>query len=182
MRKRLLTLLLVSAMTLSLCACGSSDSSNDDSKTETKVEETEKSNDSSDTLAEKDSDEDEEANDFTPIGDSLAIDFELYKPSKFPGDKTGRWYQTTFAKYGVEFQYYALNYYQEYFQADDEVHVVYNFSNKTVNSITCLSGLLFVSIHDYIDKEEHDASVACGGTLLAEYYIDPDTGIIEKLQ
>ena len=40
MKKRLLTLLLVSAMALSLYACGSSNSSNDDSKAETKVEET----------------------------------------------------------------------------------------------------------------------------------------------
>ena len=35
MRKRFLTLLLVSVMALSLCACGSPDSSNDDSKAET---------------------------------------------------------------------------------------------------------------------------------------------------
>ena len=52
---------------------------------------------------------------FTPIGDSLAIDFDLNGPLEFPDDATGKWRKVTFAKGEVEFQYYTLCYYDTYF-------------------------------------------------------------------
>lgn len=187
MKKRLLTLLLISTMAVSLYACGGSDSSENASKAKTQTEETEKSDDSSNESSTKDLEEsetttDEKDSDFVPIGDSLAIDFALTGPTDFPKDTTGRWYKAMFAESKVEFQYYALDYYQEYFHSNDEVHVVYNFSNNTVNCITCPANYLSVRILDYVKKEEHDASAACGGTQLAEYHIDIETGTIEKIQ
>lgn len=35
---------------------------------------------------------------------------------------------------------------------------------------------------EYVDKEEHDAKIACSGMLLSEYLINADTGEIEKIQ
>ena len=45
-----------------------------------------------------------------------------------------------------------------------------------------MGNLLSVRVMDYVDKEEHDASAACGGTLLAEYQVNIETGAIEKIQ
>ena len=45
-----------------------------------------------------------------------------------------------------------------------------------------MGNLLDVSIMDYVDKEEHDAALACSGTLLKEYHVNIDTGEIEEIQ
>lgn len=71
---------------------------------------------------------------------------------------------------------YAVDYYREYFQSDDEVHVVYNFSLNTVNCIRLDAGTLFVSVTEYVENEEHDASEACGGQFLGQYHFNPETG------
>lgn len=186
MKKKLLTIALALTMVLSFTACGGSEEPKNE---ETKIEETntQESDDSSDETTEGLSDEDEtstgeESNAFSPIGDSLAIDFDLNDPTEFPKDTTGRWYEVLFAESDVEFQYYALNYYREYFHSNDEVHVVYNFSTKKVNCITYLADSLSVRVLDYVKGEEHDASTACGGTLLAEYFVSINDGTIEKIQ
>ena len=125
----------------------------------------------------------ENTDSFSPIGDSLAIDFDITaEPTDFPKDTTGKWRKTMIAESGIEFQNYALNYYKKYFKSNDEVHVIYNFSTRTVTCITCMGNLLSVRVMDYVDKEEHDASAACGGTLLAEYQVNIETGAIEKIQ
>lgn len=172
MKKKIVAILLAGVMALSLSACGESGS--DSSNSNTKTQKVTKS------IEEKST---KETDSFSPIGDSLAIDFDItLEPTDFPKDTTGKWRKTMFAESGIEFQNYALNYYKKYFKSDDEVHVIYNFSTKTVTCITCMGTLLSVRILDYVDKEEHDASVACSGTLLAEYHVDIETGAIEKVQ
>ena len=42
--------------------------------------------------------------------------------------------------------------------------------------------MLDVAIHDYVNKEEHDADKLFEGTLLKEYHINIDTGKIEEIQ
>ena len=193
MKKKFAAVLLAGAMALSLSACGGSES--DSSLSNTKAEKTTKSKDSSDTnssnpktadennTSDKATESNENTDSFSPIGDSLPIDFDItVEPTDFPKDTTGKWRKTMIAESGIEFQNYALNYYKKYFKSDDEVHVIYNFSTKTVTCITCMGNLLSVRIMDYVDKEEHDASAACGGTLLAEYHVNIETGVIEKIQ
>lgn len=193
MKKKIVAILLASTMALSLSACGGSGS--DSSNSNTQAEKTTKSSDSSDknSFDQETTDENEasdsstESNEntdsFSPIGDSLAIDFDITaEPTDFPKDTTGKWRKTMIAESGIEFQNYALNYYKKYFKSNDEVHVIYNFSTRTVTCITCMGNLLSVRVMDYVDKEEHDASAACGGTLLAEYQVNIETGAIEKIQ
>lgn len=193
MKKKLIAVFISGVLALSLTACGDSDSSSDsDANSATQTETVEKDNKGKKDVADeekekRDSDEVDDSadvsDDFSPIGDSLAIDFDIPRdPSDFPKDTTGKWRQLLIAESGIEFQYYALNYYERYFKSNDEVHVIYNFSTNTVTCITCMGNLLSVRIMDYVDKEEHDASIACSGTFLGEYHVNIDTGAIEKIQ
>lgn len=106
-----------------------------------------------------------------------ALDFNVNFFNEFHNDSTGRWRKALVAT-GDQIQDYALDYYNAYFKSDDEVHVIYNFSLNTVNCLTVLGDVLNVSITDYIDGEEHDANIACGGTSLGNYHINIDTGEI----
>ena len=208
MKKKIVTLMLATALTASaLTACGSSSDSSTSSSASASSATVESSDSSvaetasssvitdistiSDSTATENiseesvsvsSESSEDSVAFTPIGDSLAIDFYLNGPLEFPDDATGKWRKVTFSEGEVEFQYYALCYYDTYFESDDEVHVLYNFSNKTVNCINCFGSFLDLRVLDYVDKEEHSAKAACGGTLLAEYHIDIATGVVEQIQ
>ena len=167
MKKKIVTLMLATALTASaLTACGSSSDSSTSSSASASSATVESSDSSvaetasssvitdistiSDSTATENiseesvsvsSESSEDSVAFTPIGDSLAIDFDL-----------------------------------------NEVHVLYNFSNKTVNCINCFGSFLDLRVLDYVDKEEHSAKAACGGTLLAEYHIDIATGVVEQIQ
>ena len=78
---------------------------------------------------------------------------------------------------------YATDYYNTLFSSDDEIHAIVNFSLNTTTSISVLpDGTLDVSIHEYIDGEEHDAKALFGGMLLKEYFINPQTGEFEEIQ
>lgn len=77
---------------------------------------------------------------------------------------------------------YALSYYENYFSDDNEVHVIVNFTYNTSTTITCLGSILDVTIHEYVDKEEHDAKKMSSGMVLSEYYIYLDNGDIEQIQ
>ncbi len=207
MKKKIVTLMLATVLTASaLTACGSSSDSSTSSSASASSASVEFSDSSTEatsssviadvsttsdsTAAENISEESVSASSessedsiaFTPIGDSLAINFDLNDPLEFPDDVTGKWRKVTFAEGEVEFQYYALCYYDTYFESDDEVHILYNFSNKTVNCINCFGSFLNLRVLDYVDKEEHSAKAACGGTLLAEYHIDIATGVVEQIQ
>lgn len=207
MKKKIVTLMLATVLTASaLTACGSSSDSSasfsasassasvefSDSSTETTsssviadvsaISDSTATENISEESVSASSESSENSVAFTPIGDSLAIDFDLNGPLEFPDDATGKWRKVTFSEGEVEFQYYALCYYDTYFESDDEVHVLYNFSNKTVNCINCFGSFLDLRVLDYVDKEEHSAKAACGGTLLAEYHIDIATGVVEQIQ
>ncbi len=109
-------------------------------------------------------------------GDSLAdVDITFY--DEFRNDVTGKW-RKALALTNSQIQDYAVDYYNTYFQSDDEVHIIYNFSLNTVNCLKVFGNELFISITDYVDDEEHDAKIACSGTFLGEYHINIDTGEI----
>lgn len=79
-------------------------------------------------------------------------------------------------------QNYALAYYKEYFKSDDEIHAIVNFNYKTTTQISVLGDILDVSVHEYVDGEEHDAKLLFGGRLLKEYFVNKDTGEIEEIK
>lgn len=115
----------------------------------------------------------------TEAADS-ALDFQVTYYDSFRNDVTGNWRKALVVT-GKPIEDYALDYYKEYFKSDDELHVIYNFGLNTANSIQASHGVLYVSVFDYVDKEEHDADLACSGTHLAEYMINIKTGEVEEV-
>lgn len=76
---------------------------------------------------------------------------------------------------------HAVEYYNAYFSADDEIHIAVNLGLKTTSVMNVSGGVMYVSVHEYIDKEEHDAKVLGGGDLLKSYTVNLETGEIEDV-
>ena len=94
-------------------------------------------------------------------------------------DKTGNWKYSGFSESGLDISEYALSYYKEYFEADDEIHAVINFADKTTARISCGSEMLFVTVYEYVDGEEHDADLIFSGNIISDYIVYTDNGDIE---
>lgn len=97
-------------------------------------------------------------------------------------DVTGKWRLSLIAS-SKDVTEYAVDYYNTLFSSDDEIHAIVNFTLKTTTCISVLyDGMLDITIHEYVDKEEHDANALFSGMLLKEYFIDIETGVIEEIQ
>lgn len=96
-------------------------------------------------------------------------------------DVTGNWRVSTIAA-NVQMVDYALNYYEKYFKNDNQIHCIVNFNYNTTTKITTDGYILYVTVYDYINGEEHDARKMFTGTVLAEYMIYTDNGDVEKIQ
>lgn len=91
--------------------------------------------------------------------------------NSYRNDKTGNWRLSRVACSKPTADY-AMDYYKAYFNNDDEIHVVVNFTLKTTTCIKKMANMLFVDTFEYVDKEEHDAAVALSGTLLDPQILD----------
>lgn len=94
---------------------------------------------------------------------------------KVRNDVTGNWRRSTTSDSFAPADY-ALEYYQEMFSSDDEIHSVWNATLNTTTRITASGGLLFVDTFEYVDGEEHDAKSMFSGQLLDSRIIDIETG------
>lgn len=90
-------------------------------------------------------------------------------------DTTGRWRRAVTSDSYVPADY-ALEYYQQMFSSDDEIHAIWNATLKTTTRISASNGLLFVDTFEYVDGEEHDAKMLFTGTKLDSRIIDIATG------
>lgn len=108
---------------------------------------------------------------------NLLADVDITFYDEFRNDVTGKW-RKALVLTNSQIQDYAVDYYNTYFQADDEIHIIYDFSLNTVNCLKVFGNELYISITDYVDDEEQDAKIACSGTFLGEYHINIDTGEI----
>ena len=103
------------------------------------------------------------------------------KPTKVRNDTTGNWRLSKITTTDDILEY-AKSYYDNNFTSDDEIHAIVNF---TLNTTTCVSTLfdniISVTIHEYVDKEEHDANKLFSGMVLGDYWIYLDNGDIEKI-
>ncbi len=108
------------------------------------------------------------------------LGFDVDFSSSYRNDVTGRWRLARIAE-NKPIEEYVLDYYHNYFESDDEVHIIINFTLNTTNRILVFGNLLDVATMEYVDKEEHDAKIACSGMLLSEYHVNIDTGEIEKI-
>lgn len=97
-----------------------------------------------------------------------------------PNDVTENWKYITLSE-NTDFIEYALSYYNSYFGNDKEIHAVVNFANNTTTKISVFGEKLEITVHDYVDGEEHDAKQLFSGTPLADYIIYIDNGDIEKV-
>lgn len=96
-------------------------------------------------------------------------------------DVTGNWRYITIAE-NTDFIEYALSYYNTYFEDDNEIHAIVNFTNKTTTKISVLGNMLDVTIYEYVDGEEHDANLMYSGMVYSEYFVYLDNGDIEQIQ
>lgn len=143
----------------------------EDSTSTTSKEETKAENESA-----MDSERADIATDDDPLG------FNVMFSNSYKNDTTGNWRLARIAE-DIDIEEYALDYYKNYFKSDDEIHIIVNFTRNTTTRIISFGGaILDVTIMDYVDGEEHDAKLACSGTLLSEYQIDVETGAIDKIQ
>lgn len=108
------------------------------------------------------------------------FDFNVMFSDSYRNDVTGNWRLARIAE-NINIEEYAVEYYNNYFESDDEIHIIINFTLNTTTKIAVMGNLLDVSIMEYVDGEEHDAKVACSGTLLNEYHINIDNGKIEDI-
>jgi len=119
----------------------------------------------------------------TAIGksDKVVDWFISPKATTVRNDVTGNWRYSGFSESGVDISEYALNYYNEYFEADNEIHAVINFANKTTARISYSLGMLFVTVFEYVDGEEHDAKIMFSGDVLQDFIVYTDNGDIEQI-
>lgn len=100
---------------------------------------------------------------------------------KVRNDVTENWrYSTTSEDIGIED--YTLSYYEKYFENDNEIHCIINFSRNITARLNVSGNMIFLSLYDYVDGEEHDAKLMFSGTPLASYIVYTDNGDIEKVE
>lgn len=108
-------------------------------------------------------------------------DIEFWFSDSVINDITGKWRISSIAS-SKDITEYVVDYYNTFFSSDDEIHAIVNFSLNTTTSISVpYGGTLDVAVHEYVSGEEHDASALFGGMLLAEYFVNLNTGEIENI-
>lgn len=75
----------------------------------------------------------------------------------------------------------AMHYYEAHMQ-DGGVHYVVSFATNTTTMLNAMADVLYVTITEYVDGEEHDASDIGSGMLLKEYIVDLEDGSIEEME
>lgn len=113
---------------------------------------------------------------------TLPCGVELEFSDSVPNDKTGCWRMSTTETGSIAFDY-AVEYYNEMFSDDDEIHAIINKPYKTTTALSTSSGILFVDIHAYSEREEKNADQLFGGDLIDSKMFDIKTGeLIEPEQ
>ena len=110
-----------------------------------------------------------------PILDEIGFN----DPQKVNNDKTGNWRISTCATTKRDEEYIIP--YIKYYMADAEgTYAIVNFTNKVTIAINKSGSIATVDVHEYVDKEEHDADQLFSGQVLSNYIVHLDTEQIEK--
>lgn len=110
-----------------------------------------------------------------PILDEIGFN----DPQKVNNDKTGNWRISTIATTKSDEEYIIP--YIKYYMADAEgTYAIVNFTNKVTIAINKSGNIATVDVHEYVDKEEHDAAQLFSGQVLSNYIVHLDTEQIEK--
>ena len=113
--------------------------------------------------------------------ESSPLDGISFRADKVRNDTTGKWRISLIAE-NIDMSEYALDYYKQYFTDDSEIHFIVNFNYNTTTKIMVMGGDLDVTVQEYVAKEEHDAKMLGSGTVLAEYFVNIETGELEKVR
>lgn len=109
-------------------------------------------------------------------------DIDTSKPSSVRNDKTGNWRLSRVAT-TENIVEYTKSYYENNFSNDNEIHAIVNFTLNTTTKVSKMSdNILSVTVHEYVDKEEHDANELFSGMVLADYFVYLDNGDIEEIK
>lgn len=117
-------------------------------------------------------------NDVDALKKELKEKYDVDEPSKFvSGDTTGKWRIVKVANATAPYKY-AVEYAKAYMQDADmtSIHYIVNFSLNTTTKLQIIDNRLCVTTTEYVEKEEHDASVIGNGLLYMEQYYDMNTG------
>lgn len=120
----------------------------------------------------------------TSIEEQLESKSEMdikFRVSNVRNDVTGNWRIAKISE-RIAIEDYVIDYYKEYFKSDDEIHAIVNFTYNTTAKISVIGNLLDVTVHEYVEKEEHDAKLLFSGMVLKQYHIDMETGEIEEIK
>lgn len=90
-------------------------------------------------------------------------------------DVTGKWRRAVTSGNYVPVEY-AIEYYNEMFSSNDEIHSIWNATLKTTTRISVSNKMLFVDTFEYSKGEELDAKIMFSGMLLNSRIIDISTG------
>ena len=110
----------------------------------------------------------------------LETDGFSFHVSNVRNDVTGNWRVAVIAE-NIQMQDYALDYYNEYFKDDKEIHAIINFNYNTTTKINIYGDTIYVTVYEYVKGEEHDAKIMYSGMVLKEYSVDKNTGEIKEL-
>lgn len=166
---KLPAIMIIAAMAITLAGCGSnaaSDANSSNTVSSAAIEA------SSSSVATENADNPRDALD-DKLGGAI-----FYK--SVHNDKTGNWRELVYHS-SDEVQDFASEYYSAYFESDDEIHSVVNLQEKTTACLSVFGDDILIDVHEYVDKEEHDATILFSGDLLAQYLVNKNTGEIEQL-
>lgn len=115
------------------------------------------------------------------VSDKDVSEIHMNFAGKVKNDVTENWRYSTTSE-DIDIENYALSYYETYFESDNEIHGIINFTRNTTARLNVSGGMIYLSLYDYVDGEEHDAKIMFSGTPLANYIIYADNGDIEKTE
>lgn len=96
--------------------------------------------------------------------------------SSVRNDSTGNWRELVVYSDKAIDEQLAIEYCNAYVESDSEVHFIVNLYLKTTTRISKMGNLIFVTVHEYVDGEEHDAKILPGGDVLDDFCVDIETG------
>lgn len=111
---------------------------------------------------------------------SYVIDGVTFIVHRVPNDATGNWRFASVSE-GVDMTQYALEYYNQCFSDDSEIHFIVDDASNTTTKLAYVFGNVDVLVKEHVEDEEFDAKTLGRGDTLAEYFVDAETGEIEKI-
>lgn len=172
MKKKFITFMTAIVLVLALSACGAGNAEEDSSQESNPPQGGEPVVDS---VPENQTDEVDGDKKIESGRYELPCGMDIQFSDSVRNDVTGNWRIASTADSFVPADY-ALEYYNEMFSSDNEVHAIWNATLSTMTRLKVSSGLLFVDTLEYVDGEEHDAKILFSGTLLDSRIIDIETG------